>query len=173
MKIHRINAVTLFRRTLERLFIIVMTVVIITVLNYLLDMLFEEETPGLLAVLAQEAYAAIIAVPLILLIFAAADWSSWLATSPEGIQHHTLLYHKSSSWDNLQTIVQYKLSRALFISEEDVYMKHPARMDILRAAWLVNQPRASTTIPLSSIHINWRSTELGDELRRYAPQLFK
>jgi hypothetical protein len=172
MKIHRINAATLLRSTIENLVVFLILGMALTVFDYLLDLLSKQANPDLPAFLAQRAAIAIVAVPIAVLIAVVVDWSCWLSTSPDGIQYHSILYQVSSSWENLQAIARHKPSGISLVSDEHLHLKDPVRLVTRVPAWVIDRARASTTMPLSSIQFNWRSTELGDELRRYAPHLF-
>lgn len=92
-----------------------------------------------------------------------------LVTSPEGIAYYQVGYSVSTTWDNLARIEDIPAGR---ITVEGLILHEPA---LYVDKWLSGakyiQSRGQL-IPLSFFGRDWLNSELGDDLKRYAPHLF-
>lgn len=93
-----------------------------------------------------------------------------IVVSRDGIEYHGGLYIISTSWDNVVRIGQIP---SAFGMTEGLVLREPAMHASNWLCWLVRMNRIDHVIPLASFMWWWRDTELGDDIRRYAPHLFE
>ncbi len=92
-----------------------------------------------------------------------------LVTSPEGIEYYQVGYSVRTTWDNLAQIGAIPAGR---IMVEGLILREPA---LFVDKWLAGVKYIQTRgqlIPLSLFKRNWLDSELGEDIRKYAPHLF-
>lgn len=127
--------------------------------------------PSLVQIFLSPAVLIITALGILLVILINRTRS--ITTGPKGITYHTLLYHLSTSWDNLDHIASQRSGMPPFMTEDWLYLKLPGHLrSTIKIGLSLNQDQQKLKmIPLSTIDANWRAGALGEELRRYAPRL--
>lgn len=107
-----------------------------------------------------------------LLLVSFCIWSSiYLAVSPHGIEYHHLFYSIITDWDNIE-----RMGSVGAWPVEGLILRQPA----LRASFLLRMyamltiPNVERSIPLQVFEVRrWRDANLGREIRKYVPHLFK
>jgi len=92
-----------------------------------------------------------------------------LLISTKGIEYRQIEYSIRTTWDNVERIGPVVSSVGLGITEGLILHK-PAVQARWILKWYANI--ASRHIPLASFASDWRDTEIGHDIKRYAPHLF-
>ncbi len=95
-----------------------------------------------------------------------------LIVNKDGIEHNSFGYKLRSNWTNAQSIktagILGQISGVYVIPNTvDNWLKLPIK-------WLVNiNQQGEYFVPLSIFDTNWRDSELGGQIKQYAPHLFE
>lgn len=92
-----------------------------------------------------------------------------LIISPAGIEYYQVGYSVKTTWDNIARIGKIPTGR---IMAEGLILSEPA---LFVSSWLARVKYIQTRgklIPLSSFKRNWKASELGQNIKKYAPRLF-
>lgn len=92
-----------------------------------------------------------------------------LVISPGGVEYYQVGYSVRTTWDNVARIGEMPAGR---ITAEGLILREPALyVDRLFSGVKYIQTR-SQLIPLSLFKRDWVDSELGQEIKKYAPHLF-
>ncbi len=83
-----------------------------------------------------------------------------------GIEYHKLVFSIDVDWNNIQEIGRYWFREGMFVDREAVTQYTPSRIFITYGG--LGQ---TAFIPLSGFANNWRTSEIGNAIRKYAPHL--
>lgn len=92
-----------------------------------------------------------------------------LVISPEGIEYHQVGYNVRTTWNNLARIEKIRAGR---IMVDGLTLYEPA---LYVDKWLSGIKYIQTrgqVIPLSLFKHDWLDSELGQDIKKYAPHLF-
>ena len=95
---------------------------------------------------------------------------NYIVTTSDGLEYHRRDYMISTKWDDVDRIetirIGYRLDESLILRHSTLTQK---TKDII---WLMHPEYVSKFIPLSAFSQPWRKSELGEEIQKYAPNLF-
>jgi hypothetical protein len=116
-----------------------------------------------------------VALPFIMLVLSLTAGVLYIAnctriiTSPEGIEYHELAHSVTTTWDNVQRIgIVPGLGAA-----EGLLLRRPALQVRKGMAWAVKEQVHGRIIPLTPFGLFWRESDLGEDIKRYAPHVFE
>lgn len=92
-----------------------------------------------------------------------------IVTSPEQLEFYSPGVAISTSWDNLERVGLTK-RRFTNVPNESLFLRNPPTQKIT-PFFKVFQKAPEKQIPLSMFS-DWRTSELGEEIKQYAPHLF-
>lgn len=92
-----------------------------------------------------------------------------LITSPDGIAYYHVGYSVRTPWSNLARIEEIPDGRGTIAA---LILYEPALQVDNRLASVQNVQSREQVIPLSPFGRDWLNSELGDDLKKYAPHLF-
>jgi len=92
-----------------------------------------------------------------------------LVVSPEGVEYYQVGYSVKTTWDNVARVGEIPAGR---IMAEGLILYQPA---LFVDSWLAGVKYIQTRgklIPLSLFKRDWFESELGQDIKKYAPHLF-
>jgi hypothetical protein len=96
--------------------------------------------------------------------------SERIIVTPKGIEYHVpLTFAIEASWGEMEEIRRYWLREGLFVDRNSINIKYANRNTYATFMGFGQ----SAFIPLSSFSENWRDSELGQQIKQYAPHLFQ
>lgn len=98
-------------------------------------------------------------------------YSEYIILSESGLTYHTFAFSIMANWGNMETITSGKW---WFFKQEGLISVNP-KMES-EASLAVNIAKGGDIkrfIPISCFSDNWRESELGQQIKQYAPHLFK
>ncbi len=104
----------------------------------------------------------------------------YVAVSPEGIRYRSLGYTITSSWENIAAIQERWMTNEGNVEGLALRGEGTQVNPMLRVGGYISRDsraalkEARDFIPLSTLFTSeWRGTEIGAEIRKYAPQVFE
>lgn len=96
-------------------------------------------------------------------------WHTRLVISPDGIEYCTPYHRIPTTWDNIKSIGRIPMFTSY---GEGLFLRQPALQGNKWLNWNARLMQLDRFIPLSPFAEQWRDSELGQDVRRYAPYLF-
>ena len=92
-----------------------------------------------------------------------------LVVSPDGIEYYTPYQSIRTAWDDIESVGRVPM---FSFYGEGLFLRRPALRGKKWLNWDVRLMQLDRFVPLSPFLKQWRDSELGQDVRRYAPSLF-